>query len=486
LADYANSLRKLRLSSELHRSLCFSTASRKLCALLLACSLATLAASLAVAQQIPQPRENHLLAPTPPMGWNSWDSYGESINEAEVRANAEWMAKHLKQYGWQYVVIDEGWYLENPGAKPAELKFVLDERGRFIPAVNRFPSAANGAGFKPLANYLHSLGLKFGIHILRGIPREAVVKKTRIEASPYTANEAAVEDDTCPWNSYMYGVQSTPAGQAYYNSIAKLYASWGVDFIKADCISDHPYKPEDIRMLGKAILHSGRDMVLSLSPGPTSIDHAKVVSDYAEMWRISDDFWDHWGPLPDKVWSQGVRAQFGTAAKWAFFHVPGHWPDADMLPLGHFPHPGDGSRSRDTRLTHDEQVTLMTLWCIFQSPLIMGGDLPSSDEWTTQLLTKAEVLAVNQHAYGRRPVVSTDTAAVWTSKPEDGRGYYVAVFNLADNEQSLTYGWEKLELAKATYRVRDLLNGKDWGNAVALRVTLRPHASALFRVMPKP
>jgi len=421
------------------------------------------------------------------MGWNSWDSYGESINEGHVRANAEWMAKHLKQFGWQYVVIDEGWYLENPGAKPAELKFVLDENGRFMPAVNRFPSAAGGAGFKPLADYIHSLGLKFGIHILRGIPRQAVARSSRIEASPYNAKEAAIEDDTCPWNTYMYGVQSTPAGQAYYNSITKLYASWGVDFIKADCISDHPYKPEEMRMLATAIRRSGRDMVLSVSPGPTSVEHAGEVSGYAEMWRISDDFWDHWGGLPDKPWSQGVRAQFDTAAQWASFQVPGRWPDADMLPLGHLgPNPGDGGPPRGSNLTRDEQITLMTLWCVFQSPLMMGGDLPSNDEWTTKLLTNTEVLAVDQRASGRKPVVSTDTARVWISKPDDGRGYYVAVFNLAEQVQTLAYDWTGLELPKATYSVHDLWSSKDEGAASALKVVLRPHASALYRVVAKP
>ena len=210
---------------------------------MLVCCVLLITVSIAVGQQLPS-REHKLLAPTPPMGWNSWDSYGESINEAQVRANAEWMARHLKQVGWQYIVIDEGWYLENPGAKPGELKFLLDENGRFIPAVSRFPSAADGAGFKPLADYIHSLGLKFGIHILRGIPREAVARNARIWSSPYRAKEAAAVDDTCPWNNYMYGVRSAASGQAYYNSIAALYASWGVDFIKADCISDHPYKPE--------------------------------------------------------------------------------------------------------------------------------------------------------------------------------------------------------------------------------------------------
>jgi len=440
-----------------------------------------------VAQQ-PSPGEgNKLLAPTPPMGWNSWDSYSETINEQQVRANAEWMARHLKQFGWNYVVIDEGWYVKNPGAKPADVQFAMDENGRFIPVAERFPSSANGAGFRPLADYVHSLGLKFGIHILRGIPREAAAKNMRIAMSPYTAKEAAAESDTCPWNSYMYGVQAAAAGQAYYNSLAKLYAGWGVDFIKADCIADHPYKPEEIRMLGTAILSSGREMLLSLSPGPTAVEHAQEVAKCAEMWRISDDFWDHWGPLPDKPWSQGVRAQFDTAAKWASFHEPGRWPDADMLPLGRIgPNPGDGGPARGSKLTHDEQITLMTLWCIFQSPLIMGGDLPANDEWTIKLLTNAEVLAVDQHASGRKPVVSSNTVAVWTSTPDDGRGRYVAVFNLADQEQILVNDWQKLGLRDASYSVHDLWSGQDLGDARVLKVTLRPHASALYRVVAKP
>lgn len=265
--------------------------------------------------QIPQRDPSKLLAPTPPMGWNSWDAYGETVTEAQVRANADWMAKNLKQVGWQYVVIDEGWYVKNPGAKPADVQFAMDETGRFVPVVERFPSSANGVGFKPLADYIHSLGLKFGIHIMRGIPREAVAKNLPIANSPYKATEAAIEDDTCPWNNFMYGVQPAASGQAYYNSIMNLYTNWGVDFIKVDCVADHPYKPEEMRTIGLAILFSGREIPLSVSPGPTSVEHAKEVSDYAEMWRISDDFWNHWGPLPDKPWSQGVKAQFGMDQK---------------------------------------------------------------------------------------------------------------------------------------------------------------------------
>ena len=461
----------------------------KLALILIACALILTTYSPAMAQQLLTRDNSKLLAPTPPMGWNSWDSYGEGITEDEVRANADWMAEHLKQFGWQYVVIDEGWYVLNPGAKPGEVKFAMDDTGRYIPVVSRYPSAEHGAGLKPLADYIHSLGLKFGIHILRGIPREAVAKNLPIAGSLYRAAEAADTSDACPWSTYNYGLKNSPAGQSYYDSIATLYAGWGVDFIKADCISDHPYKGDEIRMLSAALQKSGRTMVLSLSPGPTSLQKAKEVAKYSEMWRISDDFWDHWAPLPekDKAWSQGVLAQFGWTAKWASFQQPGKWPDADMLPLGRIgPHPGDGGEPRDTRLTHDEQVTMMTLWCIFRSPLMMGGDLPANDEWTTKLLTNPEVLAVDQHSSNHRPVISTDSAVVWTARPEDGRGYYVAVFNLADKERTLAYDWTQLDLPKSTYAVRDLWNSHDLGDATTLKVTLRPHAAAIYRVSAKP
>src|SRR6201998_2676455 len=108
------------------------------------------------------------LAPNPPMGWNSWDAYWLTINEADYRANTT-ILSGLRQYGWQYSVIDEGWYMQDPFADSvATRKYVWDANGILVPAVARFPSAANGAGFKPLADWVHAQGLKFGIHIVRG------------------------------------------------------------------------------------------------------------------------------------------------------------------------------------------------------------------------------------------------------------------------------------------------------------------------------
>ena len=418
------------------------------------------------------------------MGWNSWDSYGLTITEAEFQDNVRWMAAHLKKYGWEYTVIDEGWYLQNPqsGGKPAWI-YTLSQDGRYLPAVNRFPSAAHDLGFKPLADSVHALGLKFGIHILRGIPREAVAKNLPIANSSFHAQDAANTSDTCGWNPDNFGVRDNAAGQAYYDSIARLYASWGVDFIKVDCISS-PYIESEIHMLSAALRKSGRPIVLSLSPGGTPVDKFDDVRQYAQMWRVSGDVWDHWGPDPKVDWSQGLKAQFAMLSRWAGKQGPEGWPDADMLPLGFLgPRPGLGD-PRTTSFTPDEQRTFMTLWTVFRSPLMMGGNLSHSDLWTESLLTNPEVIALDQHSTYNHPVIETESTIVWTAKPENGQGDYVAVFNVSDAPQTVRYAWKDLELDRSGYHVRDLWEKKNLGTASLLQLTLQPHASALYELTP--
>jgi hypothetical protein len=416
------------------------------------------------------------------MGWNSWDSYGLTVKEAEFKANAEWMAQHLRRYGWQYAVVDEGWYLEKPEAKAGSFRFVMDQNGRYTPASNRFPSAANEAGFRQLAISMHSLGLKFGIHIIRGIPRQAVAKNLPIADSGFHATEAADRSDTCPWNKDNFGVKATPAGQAYYDSIAKLYASWGVDFVKVDCIASHPYKSDEIRMISDALKKTGRAIVLSLSPGPAPLDKADELRRYAQMWRISDDMWDYWKSPSGKAFPQSLSGQFAVTAKWAPHVVAGHWPDADMLPIGYLgPRPGEG-KARKTRFTHDEQRTLMTLWSIFRSPLMMGGNLTSADEWTTSLLTNEDVIVVDQHSTESHPALMEGGKVVWVAKAEMGRVFYVALFNLADTAQIIESPLQPLGLTGASYTIRDLWERKSLGTADRLKARLEPHASVLYAV----
>src|SRR5262245_35394810 len=238
-------------------------------------------------------------ATKPPMGWNSWDAFATTVTETQIKAQTDYMADRLARYGWEYVVVDIQWY--EPGATGFNYRrnapLIMDDHGRLLPAPNKFPAAANGVGFKALADYVHSKGLKFGVHLMRGIPRQAVAKNTPVLDTPYHAADVADTTSVCPWNTDMYGVDmSKPGAQAYYNSVFRQFASWGVDFVKVDDLS-RPYHRAEIEGIREAIDRSGRPMVLSTSPGETPLADAEHVSRHANMWRMSDDFWDTWPSL---------------------------------------------------------------------------------------------------------------------------------------------------------------------------------------------
>lgn len=361
-------------------------------------------------------------AQTPPMGWNSFDSYGDSVTEAEFLANAQYMKEHLLAHGWQYAVVDYRWY--DPLTAGSHT-LVMDANGRLLPAPNRFPSAANGAGFKPLADKTHALGLKFGIHIMRGIPRQAVQANSPIDGSNFTAAAAADTASVCKWNGDMFGVNAaTPAGQAWYDSLFRQYAAWGVDFVKVDDLTA-PYSAGEVEAIRKAIDACGRPIVFSTSPGETPIAQAEHVVGNANLWRISGDFWDSW---------QSLQQSFMLLARWQGQSGPGHWPDADMIAIGHLsPRCPVGGKDRWTNFTKPEQVTLMTLWSVARSPLILGMNLPDNDAWTLSLLTNDEVLAVNQHSRGNRQLSPHPGGPViWVADMPGATDKYVALFNRRD------------------------------------------------------
>jgi hypothetical protein len=411
------------------------------------------------------------------MGWNSWDSYGTTVREDQVKANADVMARDLAKHGWKYIVVDIQWYEPNaqghdyaPGAKLS-----MDEYGRVTPAVNRFPSASNGAGFKPLADYVHSKGLKFGIHIMRGIPRQAVAQNLPIRGTQYHAADVADKDNPCRWNPDMWGVDTTkPGARAYYDSIAELYASWGVDFIKADDMGSHLYQPAEIKALELAIRKTRRHIVLSISPGPAPISEAEFFEKYAQMWRISDDFWDDWKLL---------KKQFDYTRDWAGYVGKNHtWPDADMLPLGRLRVIAKEGGGLPSKFTPDEQQTVMTLWCMFRSPLIFGGDLPSNDPETLALITNDEVLEIDQHSTNNHQSLEEGNIRAWIADAPDSNERYVAVFNLAGNPERIDLRWRKLGVDAASAEVRDLWLKKALGKKEGVQTELRPHASVLYRI----
>ena len=419
----------------------------------------------------------------PPMGWNSWDCYGAGVTEDELLGNAEFMRDRLKQYGYQYVICDIQWY--EPAAKGnvynnfADL--CMDEYSRLIPAVNRFPSSANGAGFKPIADKIHSMGLKFGIHIMRGIPRQAVHRNTRIYGTTARARDIASQFSMCPWNTDMYGVDTEKRGaEEYYDSLFKLYASWGVDFVKVDDIANTEFSPQnpysaekEIEMIRAAIDRSGRDMVLSLSPGPAPLNKAEHLSENANMWRISGDFWDRWDKLLD---------MFSLCEKWYPYVKDGSFPDCDILPLGKLCIDGSymGDMGRDSGFTKEEQKTMMTLWAVFRSPLFFGGELRLTDNYTLSLVTNPEVINVNQNSEKPLFVYNKGGIAVWQTKIENCTA--VAVFNLSDEEKHYKLSFSDLGIENVR-AVRDLWARKDipkCENDVA--VSLKPHSSEFFEI----
>lgn len=420
-------------------------------------------------------------AKTPPCGWNSWDCFGAGVNEAQLIANADYMAKHLKQYGWEYIVCDIQWYepkaCSNDYNNFAEL--CCDEYGRLIPAENRFPSSKDGKGFKPIADYIHSLGLKFGIHIMRGIPRQAVHADLPIKDSEYTARQVAHHFSVCSWNTDMYGMKNCDGAQDYYNSIIKMYADWGVDYIKCDDIAvtefrkwDNPYSADyEIEMLRNAIDSCGREIVLSLSPGPALRDKAEHLKANANMWRLTGDFWDLW---------EHLYAMFDKCEEWQGVRSVGSYPDCDMLPIGRISKlcSYHGAQNRMSNFTHNEHYTLMTLWGIFGSPLMIGGNMPENDDFTLSLLNNAEYMNMHRTVKNSRMLSRNEENSkgyiIWDGENENSR--FVALFNTDEKPITINTA-EKINIfVDGSYDI--------WQKCTVSEnsITVQPHGARLLKL----
>lgn len=442
-------------------------------------------------------------AVTPPMGWNSYDYYDTTVNEEQVKANADYMAANLKQYGWEYVIVDIQWYAYGAGTMRDKHQYIpfsrleMDEYGRLCPELERFPSAANGAGFKPLADYVHSLGLKFGIHIMRGIPRLAAQNHLPIYGSDMTADEVADPSSICGWNPDMYGLRKGMEGsQAYYDSLMQLYAEWGVDYVKCDDICNTSIYREnqysaahEIEMLHAAIQKCGRPIVLSLSPGPALIEKAWHYEKYANMWRITDDFWDKWELLVNMFW----RCEL-----WQNHVKEGCFPDCDMLPLGYV---GKGFKDeRITNFTKAEQVTMMTLWCIFRSPLMLGAEMTKLDDWTLSLLTNEEVLELLKDGHHGVQVSRSKERVIWTGWDEKDNSVYVALFNLGEADANVSVAlsdivdalplkvgaalMERCDVDKSEIALKELWTKQnEYCTGEAIYSIVESHGAKLFRIV---
>jgi hypothetical protein len=419
------------------------------------------------------------VADTPPMGWNSYDAFNWRVTEADVRANADYLRANLREYGWEYVVVDWAWYY--PGAHTGSPdqdenlrpRLRMDANGRLLPDTTRFPSATGDNGFRPLAGYVHEQGLKFGVHLMRGIPRQAVADDVPILGAGCRAGRIS-DGTSADWLNLMWGLRmADPGAQAYLDSVFQLLAEWGVDYVKVDDIAAPAYRRAEVAGYRLAIERSGRPMVLSLSPGPTPLSAASHVPAHAHLWRIVNDLWDDW-PSLDRLFDQ--------LRDWAPHRTTGAWPDPDMIPIGRLSKYGPVGPPRYSRLTADEQRTLMTLWAINRAPLMWGGNLVENRAPELALMTNRAVIAVAQHSTGNRQLAG-GPRQVWAADEPGSADRYVALFNRDASPGDVTVDLADLGFDSAV--ATDLWSGAVAGTASGtLTRSIPGHGGALLRLTP--
>lgn len=406
------------------------------------------------------PTENNGASPTPFMGWSSWNFIGSHPTEANIEAQAQVEASKLKAYGYNYVLLDDFWYL-NPSTN-------VDANGYWVPDSSKFPHGLSG-----LATYIHGLGLKAGFYLTPGIPVAAVKQNTPIVGTSYHAQDIAdtshYETNYNYGSGVMYAINySKPGAQAYINGWADQLASWGADFLKVDGVGDGDVG--DIQAWSQALQQSGRSIVFDLS-NSLDVNNGSTWQQYANAWRIDGDVECYCST--QVTWNSFV-GRFNDSARWTQYAKPNAWNDLDALQIA------DGSRDG---ITNDERQTYMTLWSIDASPLYAGDDLTTMDSYGLSLLTNTEVIAVNQAGHAAHPVSLGTSQQVWYANNGDGT-YTVALFNLSSSSANVTASWSDLGFSGSA-SVRDLWSHTNLGSfSGGVSATLNSHASRLFKVTP--
>ncbi|KAL6562694.1 hypothetical protein OROGR_003701 [Orobanche gracilis] len=383
---------------------------------------------------------------SPPRGWNSYDSFCWTISEEEFLQNAELVAQRLKDHGYQMRKVR--------GAHVDSLGFdVIDEWGRMVPDPDRWPSSRVGEGFTKVAEKVHSMGLKFGIHVMRGISTQAFNADTPIldvttgkayeeSGRQWRAKDIGIRERACAWmkHGFMSVNTKSGAGKAFLRSLYQQYAEWGVDFVKHDCIFGEDLDLDEITFVSKVLTELNRPIVYSLSPG-TSVTPAMArdVSGLVNMYRITGDDWDTWGDVAAHF---DITRDFSAAGMVGAKGLHGRsWPDLDMLPLGLLTDPGSNEGPhRKCNLNLDEQRTQVTLWAMARSPLMFGGDMRNLDQTTYSLITNPTLLEINtyssnnmQFSYNSNP--QSRNRSEWSIKEES------LTFSLTSCENVMARGW---------------------------------------------
>jgi alpha-galactosidase len=404
--------------------------------------------------------ENNGAAPTPFMGWSTWDFDGYYPTESNVEAQANVEASKLKAYGYNYVLLDDFWYL-NPST-------TVNANGYWVPNSSQFPNGLSG-----LASYVHNLGLKVGFYLTPGIPVAAVNQNTPIVGTTYhardIANTSQYETNYNYGNGVMYAIDySKPGAQAYINGWADELASWGADFLKVDGVGDGDVG--DVQAWSQALQQSGRSIVFDIS-NSLDVNNAHTWQQYTNAWRIDGDVECY---CSTQVTWNSMVGRFHDAPAWTQYAGPNAWNDLDALQIS------DGSKDG---ITNDERQTYMTLWAIEAAPLYAGDDLTSMDSYGLSLLTNTEVVGIDQAGHAAHPVSQASNQQVWFANNGNG-SYTVALFNLGGSSANVTANWSDLGFSGSA-TVRDLWSHSNLGTFNgSFSATLNTHASRLFTVTP--
>jgi hypothetical protein len=424
------------------------------------------------------------LAAKPYMGWSSWSMQSSKypglnpdgdysyLTEANVLKQADAMAAKLKQYGYEYVNIDAGWWMNK------DWKSGFDQYGRQAPDPVRFPN-----GMKSLADHIHSKGLKAGIYLPVGLEKGAYGEgKVPIWNAPGCTTADIVYPDlrtTNGWDSAYKIDFGDPCAQKYINSQAQMFADWGYDFLKLDGVGPGSFKSgdnynnvADVAAWQKAIATAGRPIHLELS-WSLDIAHAADWKKHSNGWRIDTDVECYCNTLV--TWENSVNDRWDDAPAWSNKAGPGGWNDFDAIDVGNGEMDG---------LTKAERQSYMTLWAISKSPLYTGDDLTRLDSYGVSLLTNKEVIAVDQNdSPVARPVTTVGDQQVWGTKNADG-SYTVALFNLGDSPAAVTAHWASFGFT-GNASVRDLWSKSNLGTYKnKITATLPAHGSRLFTIKP--
>jgi len=388
---------------------------------------------------------------TPPMGWNSWNCWAESVDQEKVLRSAKSMVNSgLIDHGWTYVNIDDTWQ----GKRGGDFNGLL--------ANDKFPD------MKSLCDQVHAMGLKPGIY-----------------STPWVTSYAkfpggASDNENGAWDKSLADMKHWRFGKVpFATNDAKQYAAWGFDYLKYDW---SPLDVPHVAEMSDALRATGRDIVYSLS-NSAPFEHAADWARLANCWRTTGDIWDHW-ETSDHDWRYGVSEIAFSQDRWTPFGGPGHFNDPDMLVVGYV---GWGPALHLTTLTPDEQYSHISMWCMLSAPLLIGCDMDRLDPFTLNLLTNDEVLAIDQDALAKQ-ASRVATIDVYQKALEDG-STALAFFNRSGvAETHLFNKLSRLGLPGA-YHVRDLWRQTDLPNAKgdakgSLTVTVPAHGVLLLKLTP--